>query len=284
MTEPAFRQSHRMVAVLPTLLTLGNGVCGFGAITFAAKLGPSDPSGHASMIASSLVFLAMLFDMLDGHAARLTRQTSELGAQLDSLCDAISFGVAPAFLMLQFVNKELPAESWLAFHPRLLWTIAALFVVCAVLRLARFNVETDEEDTHEEFRGLPSPAAAGTIVAFPFAMPTLMSWTARGSGTWVEPMLAGWVVPGVRTMLPLIALIVACLMVSRVRYPHVSVLLLRRERSRRHVLPFVFGLAIVFWIQEVAVPVGFLVFAFGLPIVGSFRKVMAGELYKPKKI
>lgn len=273
-----------MVAVLPTLLTLGNAVCGFGAITFAAKLGPSDASGQASMIAASLVFLAMLFDMLDGHAARLTRQTSELGAQLDSLCDAISFGVAPAFLMLQFVTKELPVEGWLAFHPRLLWTIAALFVVCAVLRLARFNVETDEEDAHEEFRGLPSPAAAGAIVAFPFAMPTLTSWTSGESGTWVEQMLAGWVVPGVRTMLPLFALVLACLMVSRVRYPHVSVFLLRRERSRRHVIPFVFGLAVVFWIQEVAVPVAFLVFAFGLPIADAFRKAMAGELYKPWKI
>lgn len=218
------------------------------------------------------------------HAARLTRQTSELGAQLDSLCDAISFGVAPAFLMLQFVTKELPVEGWLAFHPRLLWTIAALFVVCAVLRLARFNVETDEEDAHEEFRGLPSPAAAGAIVAFPFAMPTLTSWTSGESGTWVEQMLAGWVVPGVRTMLPLFALVLACLMVSRVRYPHVSVFLLRRERSRRHVIPFVFGLAVVFWIQEVAVPVAFLVFAFGLPIADAFRKAMAGELYKPWKI
>src|SRR5688572_17078539 len=104
----------KLIAVLPTMLTLANGACGFGAITFAAKLGPTDVTGstpveavQASLVAASLIFLAMLFDMLDGSVARLMKQTSELGAQLDSLCDAVSFGVAPAFLMLQFVTKEL---------------------------------------------------------------------------------------------------------------------------------------------------------------------------------
>ena len=163
----------RLIAVLPTMLTLGNAACGFGAITFAAKLGPTDLTvaaggglfaSNPSMVAALLVFLGMLFDMLDGSAARLTKQTSEMGAQLDSLCDAVTFGVAPAFLMLQFVTRELTDVSGLSFHPRLLWTIAALYTVCAILRLARFNVETEEEDSHEEFSGLPSPAAAGAVV------------------------------------------------------------------------------------------------------------------------
>src|SRR5436190_23067922 len=174
----------KLIAVLPTLLTLGNAVCGFGAITFAAKLGPvaqGGPTGEAlSFICALLIFGAMVFDMLDGSAARLTRQTSELGAQLDSLCDAISFGVAPAFLMLPFVTRHLqdvePGRFLFLYPPRMLWTIAVLYMLCAVLRLGRFNVETDEDDTHEGFSGLPSPAAAGTVVAFPFAMSELMSW------------------------------------------------------------------------------------------------------------
>ena len=90
-----------MFAVFPTLLTLGNAACGFSAITFAAKVGP-DPAGeHDLFLSAVFIFLAMLFDMLDGSVARWAKQTSEFGAQLDSLCDAISFGVAPAFLMLK---------------------------------------------------------------------------------------------------------------------------------------------------------------------------------------
>ena len=162
---------EKLFAVLPTLLTLGNAACGFGAITFTAKaaaaLGPTsavtetvlDPVSKAAatsalFAASCLIYLAMVFDAFDGSAARWTNQTSDFGAELDSLCDAISFGAAPAFLMLQFSRD---------YHPRLLWLIAALYVVCTVLRLARFNVETDEDDSHAFFSGLPSPAAAGKI-------------------------------------------------------------------------------------------------------------------------
>ena len=90
----------------------------------------------------------MLFDALDGSAARLTNQTSDFGAQLDSLCDAISFGVAPAFIMLQLVHPEhhlmdtilvapfnyLP-EVLLEILPRILWAIAVLFMWCALLDL-----------------------------------------------------------------------------------------------------------------------------------------------------
>ena len=99
-------KKRKMFAVLPTLLTLGNAACGFGAITFAAKVGPQIPAENHLVIAALLIFLAMVFDMLDGSVARLTDQTSEFGAQLDSLCDAVSFGVAPAFLMLHFTRAD----------------------------------------------------------------------------------------------------------------------------------------------------------------------------------
>ncbi len=97
-----FRMPRRqkMFAVLPTLLTLGNAVCGFGAITFAAKVGLAERLGWGRTntdclwMAAVLIFLAMVFDMLDGRAARWAKQTSQFGAELDSLCDAISFGVA----------------------------------------------------------------------------------------------------------------------------------------------------------------------------------------------
>lgn len=266
----------KFIAVLPTLLTLGNAVCGFGAITFAAKLGPIGAAEGPNpetlpFICALLVFAAMLFDMLDGSAARLTRQTSELGAQLDSLCDGVSFGVAPAFLMLQFVNSPQLAGRGLNWNPRLLWTIAVLYALCALLRLARFNVETDDEDSHDEFSGLPSPAAAGTVVAFPFAMSELIGWSK--DGTAFERSVADWLIPTVRTILPMITLAVAILMVSRIRYAHFFNQFLRGPKSRRHVIQLVFAAAVIFWVHEVAAPLIFCWFALMPPLTSAWREV-----------
>jgi CDP-diacylglycerol--serine O-phosphatidyltransferase len=259
-----------MIAVLPTMLTLGNGACGFGAITYAAKLGPEHTEGDHLLIASLLIFLGMVFDALDGHAARLTKQTSEMGAQLDSLCDAVSFGVAPAFLMLQFVRHEhVGSGTAMPFgfsHPRFLWTIGVLYALCAILRLARFNVETDEEDSHEYFSGLPSPAAAGAVAAFPIGMPELM----RIAVSTESPRLAKWLVPGSKIVLVCVTLAVACLMVSRIKYPHVFHQWVQGQRSRRQVIQLVFVLAVVFWQHELAVPMILCWFALASPVRAGF--------------
>lgn len=247
----------KLFAVLPTMLTLGNAVCGFGAITFAAKWSGSDPA-WSLFIASCLIYLAMLFDALDGSAARLTNQTSEFGAQLDSLCDAISFGAAPAFLMLQFSQSR-------DYHPRFLWLIAVLYVVCAVLRLARFNVETDEDDAHDSFSGLPSPAAAGTVASFP-----LMVFWFRNleDSDLVRPSerLAHHLDQWTANVLPIITLAVACLMVSRIRYAHLVNHLIRGRRSRQHLIQVVFALAVMFLMPQVSVPLFCCWFAFGSPL------------------
>ena len=94
----------RHIALLPTLVTLGNILCGFAAIVFAAgsmaegKRGfAMDASSHFEM-AAWMVILAMVFDALDGRVARMTHTASKFGAELDSLCDVVSFGIAPAFL------------------------------------------------------------------------------------------------------------------------------------------------------------------------------------------
>lgn len=261
---------QRAFAVLPTLLTLSNAACGFGAITFAAKVGPVEVSPGATdlrslWISAFLIFLAMVFDALDGRAARWAKQSSEFGAQLDSLCDALSFGAAPAFLMLQFVRHfedrfDVPFD----YHPRLLWVIAVLFVVCAILRLARFNVETGEEDSHDHFSGLPSPAAAGTVASFPLAIGDLIDLAGK-TGAKGQP-IAAFLVPAVQIGLPLITLAVACLMVSRIRYVHIFNQLFSGRRSRRHLIQIVFGGAVVFLLKELAVPVLLCYFAFASPL------------------
>ena len=280
----------RMIAVLPTMLTLANGACGFGAITFAAKLGPTDVTGagpveavQASFIAASLIYLAMLFDMLDGSVARLMKQTSELGAQLDSLCDAISFGVAPAFLMLQVVTKELAEYGGFPYWSRFLWTIAVLYAMCAILRLARFNVETDEGDSHDELNGLPSPVAAGVIAAFPFAMPTVVEMIAPPNGVILQ-RAAEWIIPSVRTALPLITAAVAVLMVTRIPYAHFFAQLFSGQRTRRHVIQLVFTIAVILWAYELAVPLIFCWFAFAAPIRAAWMELVGQRLYRAKQI
>ena len=273
---------QKMFAVLPTLMALANAACGFGAITFAAKVGPEAVAGNEFFIAALLIYLAMVCDMLDGSLARLTNQTSEFGAQLDSLCDAVSFGAAPAFLMLRFMQHgQLLATELVPpfqYHPRLLWAVAVLFVICVLLRLARFNVETEEDDSHEGFSGLPSPAAAGAVAAFPIAMHGLNDLLAEGADM-ASRTLAGWLVPGLMVVLPLVTFAVACLMVSRVPYPHVFNQVFRGQRSRQHVIQLVFTLAVVLTVGEMAVPLIFCWFAFAAPAGLLWDEARGRRLY-----
>jgi CDP-diacylglycerol--serine O-phosphatidyltransferase len=278
-------------AVFPTLLTLGNAACGFGAITFAAKVGP-DPAGeHDLFLSAVLIFLAMLFDMLDGSVARWAKQTSEFGAQLDSLCDAISFGVAPAFLMLRIIHSMESATDPNALHlsmqfqpfftywSRLLWVIGALFALCAVLRLARFNVETDEDDSHNYFSGLPSPAAAATVASFPIALNALRERALGSDGT--GQRIAEWLIPVIHLVLPLITLAVAILMVSRFKYSHVFNQV-RGQRSRLRLIQIILVLATVFLLRE-AMPLIFCVFAFTPPARSAWRELTGRRLYTPSE-
>src|SRR5438552_18337625 len=103
----------------------------------------------------------MVFDGLDGYAARLSKTASEFGGQLDSLCDAISFGVAPAFLLLR-----LGREWELTLAQQTIAVISVLYMACAILRLARFNVENSPDPAAQKrFKGLLSPAAAGCVAS-----------------------------------------------------------------------------------------------------------------------
>jgi CDP-diacylglycerol--serine O-phosphatidyltransferase len=258
----------RTVAVFPTMFTLGNLVCGFFSIVVAARidrplapdlppttsirqadqlfphLDPEDP-WHNVMLSGGLIFLAMVFDALDGHVARLSRVTSDFGAQLDSLCDLVTFGVAPGFLLV----KMCPGFTYR--HREAVWMIAAAFAACAALRLARFNVETDEEDDHSTFSGLPSPAAAGAIAGFGLLFYELQR---DGSGVLVRKEVGEIV----STLLPYYAVLVALLMVSRIPYPHVVNQVFRGQRSFGHVVGLLFAMVAVMLVKGYAVPlIGF---------------------------
>ena len=225
-------------AFLPALLTLMNGLCGLGCIHFATKYGLhtklyslssntvelDNDLINAFWMAAVLLFAAMLFDMFDGRVARMTRSTSDFGAQLDSLCDAISFGVAPAILVLRCSIAILKSTDIgnLLDGPtieKIFWGISAIYVSCAVLRLARFNVETDEsEESHMTFKGLPTPGAAACMSMITLLYLHLLTTESINWETFVIPLNTFNIISVIS--LPVLLLVTGLLMISRVVYVH----------------------------------------------------------------
>lgn len=261
----------RTIAVLPTMFTLGNLVCGFFAIVLASRV-YSPREGEFEMFlardatnlmhAAWLIFAAMIFDALDGYVARLSRTASEFGKELDSLCDVVTFGVAPAFLLVKL------CPEFALWHREAVWIIAASYAACAALRLARFNVETGEDDDHMHFSGLPSPAAAAAIAGF-----AIMFYTLR---TRVEPVVAYSIeIDSVlQKILPFFALAVALLMVSRVPYPHVVNQVFRGHRSFGHVVAIIFSFVAIMVIRGYAVPIICASFVLSGPGMYAWRKLV----------
>ncbi len=138
----------RIKEMLPILITVGNIVCGFVSMLCVTN--------HNFVIAAWLIIAAMALDTFDGRLARLMKSTSKTGAQLDSMADLITFGVAPAMLMVMACSH---------FSPAMVWCSGLLFVICAAFRLARFNVQK-EDGTNipcHFFSGLPSTLSGGTV-------------------------------------------------------------------------------------------------------------------------
>ena len=222
----------RSVYFLPSLATLGNAVCGFGAM-YVATLDPGvrGPdnwtnffSGHNFTVAAYLIFVAMLFDALDGRLARFARHTTDFGGQLDSLADVISFGAAPAFLALQ-VFKSYHFTDVAPVLSRLVWAVGALYMSCAAIRLARFNVSNEHgEQHHFSFLGLPSPGAGGAVAAFILMQQDLAQNAGTAGVLRTLSDLCVWLIPVVVTGTGL-------LMISNIRYPHVVNRYLRGRRS-----------------------------------------------------
>lgn len=145
---PDDKQRRRSIYLLPNAFTTANLFAGFYAIVQAMNL-------HFETAAIA-IFLAMVFDSMDGRVARMTNTQSAFGEQYDSLADMIAFGVAPGLVIYVWSLQGLGRWGWLA---------AFIYVVGAALRLARFNANIGKIDK-QYFQGLPSPAAAALIAGF----------------------------------------------------------------------------------------------------------------------
>jgi CDP-diacylglycerol--serine O-phosphatidyltransferase len=277
-SHPWARRRDRVlktVAVLPALATLGNLVCGLGAIYMCLLSVGADGSdldrailGSGRMehffptflaIAAYLIVLAMAFDGIDGRLARFTRKTSEFGAQLDSLADVVSFGVAPAVLVLCIAYpgdvRELSAPA--RAYWRAEWVMAAIYVCCAALRLARFNVESvADESAHMGFRGLPTPGAAGAVIGLSIFHQELLRDLAPLSAL-------GWVAK----LMPPFAMVLGLLMVSRFPYAHLVNSLLRRRRPFAQVVTILIVLLVGLVVQfQLTIAVATAAYALSGPI------------------
>ncbi|TLY48177.1 MAG: CDP-diacylglycerol--serine O-phosphatidyltransferase [Gammaproteobacteria bacterium] len=174
---------RRGIYLLPNLFTIAGLFAGFYAIVTAME-------GYFNYAAVA-IFVAMIMDFFDGRVARLTNTQSAFGAELDSLSDMVSFGVAPALVIYSWSLEGLSKLGWLA---------AFIFAAAGALRLARFNTQVLVADKRY-FQGLPIPAAAGVLAS--------MVWLC------VESEILGDVVSMITAVL---AIIIAILMVSNVRY------------------------------------------------------------------
>ncbi len=256
----------KKIAILPTLLTLGNGICGFVAITYISKIGPWETADNNSTFfawTGWFLLLAMLFDMLDGYVARLSKSASDFGGELDSLCDVVSFGVAPAFLLLKLGPGWEPSP----FLHQLVAGIAALYFSCAALRLARFNVENDPDpSSHKRFKGLPSPGAAGCLAGLAiFRGEFLSTLQIRMPNVDVEALRFS-VERGVEIAAPLGTLIVALLMVSNVPYPHMTGKVFRGRKYIGHLIQVLLVGFLLVMFRSVAPLLVFWIYAFLFPL------------------
>ncbi len=245
------RRISMYIYILPNLLTTANMFFGFFAIIYAIRF--------EFIYSAYAIVVAAVFDTLDGRLARLTRSTSKFGAEYDSLCDLISFGMAPALLLYLWALQPFGRFGWI---------VCFLFVACGALRLARFNVQANVVEKNY-FQGLPIPMAAGIVASSVLAFIDL-EWEAHGN-------------KGLLFM----AILLAFVMVSTFRYRSFKDLDLKERLPFRFLIIAVALLVIVALWPEVMLFVVFLSYAVLGAIFGIFRlgknvRKMRASAYAPE--
>jgi CDP-diacylglycerol--serine O-phosphatidyltransferase len=208
-TDRPRRRFRRGVYLLPSLFTMGNMFCGYACVVYAMR--------QEYETAAPFIGFALVLDMLDGRIARLTGNESEFGLQFDSLADVISFGIAPAVLSF----------AWgLAPLGRLGWAASFMFVACAAMRLARFNIQSSGGDKRY-FVGMPSPTAAAVPAATVYAYPAGLS--------------------DYREALPALVMVLvpAILMVSKIRFRSFKTFDLQSRRSYSVLILIAAGIVLI---------------------------------------
>ena len=254
------------IYLLPNLMTAGNLFCGFMAVISCihARLAESVLSGQYQgstpadhyRYAVWLIFGAAAFDSLDGRLARLNGRESLFGAEFDSLADVVSFGIAPALLMFFLILSPSQGLPWFR---DIGWFVGFVYLLCAAMRLARFNVITNPllhrapKELSNDFVGLPVPAAAATVAALVLFLLNL------GDSYKSLSRFA--------LVLPFLMLLIALLMMSTIRYPSGKRIDLQTQTRLRYLAAFVVLLVFLVLFKEFA----FICICFGYIFFGLFR-------------
>jgi CDP-diacylglycerol---serine O-phosphatidyltransferase len=254
---------------LPNLMTAGNLFCGFMAIVqcIQARLAETAATGEYNGSTSHehykfavwFIFGAAAFDALDGRLARMGGRESLFGAEFDSLADVISFGMAPALLMFYLILS--PTTGSYEWFRNIGWLIGFIYLLCAAMRLARFNVLTNPllhpgtKDSSKDFVGLPVPAAASTVAATVLFLLKLAE---------SDRSLKAWALA-----LPPLMLLVAFLMMSTVRYPSGKKVDMQTQTRLRPFILLLVTIGLVILYKEIAV----LGICLGYVFFGLFRNV-----------
>jgi CDP-diacylglycerol--serine O-phosphatidyltransferase len=230
-------QNKLKIYFLPNLMTAGNLVCGFIALTKIVEADLSMGNYRDIKYALGFIFLACIFDLLDGRVARMGGVESPFGREFDSLADVISFGVAPAFLVHRIVLRDVFASN-----QEIGWFIASFYLICGALRLARFNcLAAMGVGSGKEFLGFPIPAAAGLVASLTLF---LMWWEGKNFSTGV------W-----RYILPFIMLFLSIMMVSEVKYPSFKTLDLRAKRTFTKMVVVVLAISFLIMLRNIILPI-----------------------------
>lgn len=250
--QPQPRRLAMHIYVLPNLVTTGNIFCGFFAIIQAVK-------GNFLFAAYAIV-VAAVFDLLDGRLARLTRSTSKFGAEYDSLCDLVSFGVAPAVTLYLWALQP---------YGRLGWIACCLYATCGALRLARFNVQAGVIEK-AYFQGLPIPMAAGIVASSILAFQDLA----------LESLGSPWLLA--------MTFLLAIVMVSNFRYRSFKDLDLKERLPFKYLILGVCILGVVAYRPEVNLFLLFLGYAvlgavFGVLRFGKNKRIRP-SVYLPAQV
>ena len=257
MSTDSGEASH--IYLLPNSLTAGNLFFGFLAILRCIQANYATDMVIISEYFTQAVWFilcSVICDALDGRVARLGGRESLFGKEFDSIADVVSFGVAPSLMMLFLILQ--PTEKY-PFFLQIGWLIAFVYLLCASVRLARFNVLTHPMLTpierlkeSKDFLGLPVPAAAGMIASLVLVLNSLE-------------------LRGLAIVLPPLMLAIAVLMVSNISYPSFKDLDWHTSTRLKTFIYLIFGLAIVFIIKELAFALLFLSYIMYGPIRHFYR-------------
>jgi CDP-diacylglycerol--serine O-phosphatidyltransferase len=275
------RAARRTVSVLPTLFTLANLLAGFLSIFFASRMGHG--TGWSPLTyAAAMVFVGMAMDGLDGRIARMTRSTSDLGAQLDSMADMVTFGVAPAFMAVQLVAVNAPfvGDTSADFlFDRFALVAAGIYVACAALRLARFNIEIHKptESDHGSFKGLPSPGAAGTVASLVLLHQLHL---AKHLKAFPDASMTPMYLRVAPVVMVLVMLLVAFAMVSRWRYLHLMNRYLRGRAGITRIRNYVMMLLLAIRPAE-SLAAFFVLYAFSAPAMSAYQFLSGRRVGNP---